>query len=150
MNANEVIAHLANAGNSLGVHPNDDVNMCQSSNDVIPTAIQVSACLVSSEKLIPALNHLLATLESRAEELAGVANRRTHSWTRAGHVWPSWMLGRADPFGHQAHQGALKRMRRLPRVERRSVRDQCARIRSEDGGSLKRQTRFRFEAADNY
>ena len=37
MNANEVISHLANQGNDIGVHPNDDVNMCQSSNDVIPT-----------------------------------------------------------------------------------------------------------------
>jgi fumarate hydratase class II len=45
MNANEVIAHIAA---SSGVHPNDHVNMGQSSNDVIPTAIQVSACLVAS------------------------------------------------------------------------------------------------------
>ena len=46
MNANEVIAHLASAIGSK-VHPNDDVNMGQSSNDVIPTAIQVSAALLS-------------------------------------------------------------------------------------------------------
>jgi fumarate hydratase class II len=42
MNANEVIAHLANQEQDLDIHPNDDVNMCQSSNDVIPTAIQLS------------------------------------------------------------------------------------------------------------
>ena len=48
MNANEVISNLANQVNEIGVHPNDDVNMGQSSNDVIPTAIQVSAALVAS------------------------------------------------------------------------------------------------------
>jgi len=52
MNANEVIAHLASAIGSK-VHPNDDVNMGQSSNDVIPTAIQVSAALTVSEQLLP-------------------------------------------------------------------------------------------------
>ncbi len=57
MNANEVIAHLV-ARQGLEVHPNDDVNMGQSSNDVIPTAIQVSACLETSEALLPALRHL--------------------------------------------------------------------------------------------
>ena len=47
MNANEVIAQLVNKEGGVQVHPNDHVNMCQSSNDVIPTSIQVSACLVA-------------------------------------------------------------------------------------------------------
>ena len=59
MNANEVIARVANQEGGGGVHPNDHVNMGQSSNDVIPTAIQVSACLVASEELLPALKHLV-------------------------------------------------------------------------------------------
>ncbi|HET7923934.1 MAG TPA: lyase family protein, partial [Rhodanobacteraceae bacterium] len=72
MNANEVIAHVAaNAG--VKVHPNDDVNNGQSSNDVIPTAIQVSAALMVSEKLLPALAHLKKTLDARARELKKVA-----------------------------------------------------------------------------
>src|SRR5476651_2608524 len=45
MNANEVIAQLATQRSGLFIHPNDDVNMSQSSNDVIPTAIHVSACI---------------------------------------------------------------------------------------------------------
>ena len=58
MNANEVIAHLANNLSDKEVHPNDHVNMSQSSNDVIPTAIHVSACLQIEEELKPALEYL--------------------------------------------------------------------------------------------
>src|SRR5918992_6292078 len=72
MNANEVIARLA--GERLGskIHPNDHVNMGQSSNDVIPTAIHVSGVLQASEDLLPALGHLAETIAERAEELKGV------------------------------------------------------------------------------
>jgi fumarate hydratase class II len=79
MNANEVIAHLAS--NSLGraVHPNDHVNMGQSSNDVIPTAIHVSAALELEQKLLPALRHLARALERKAHELRDVVKTgRTH------------------------------------------------------------------------
>jgi fumarate hydratase, class II len=79
MNANEVIAALASRRLGRPVHPNDDVNMSQSSNDVIPTAIHVSAALEVHEKLIPALDHLAATIERRAQELAHVVTTgRTH------------------------------------------------------------------------
>jgi len=78
MNANEVIAHVCSAAGAK-VHPNDDVNMGQSSNDVIPTTIQVSAALAVSEQLLPALAHLKATLDKRAKELKTVAKTgRTH------------------------------------------------------------------------
>jgi fumarate hydratase class II len=78
MNANEVIAHLASA-TGLRVHPNDHVNMSQSSNDVIPTAIHLSALLAMSEQLVPALQHLSATLERRIEEIGNVVKTgRTH------------------------------------------------------------------------
>lgn len=79
MNANEVIAHLATERLGSPVHPNDDVNMSQSSNDVIPAAIHVSAALEIEEQLLPALEHLAQTLEKRAGELADtVTTGRTH------------------------------------------------------------------------
>jgi len=78
MNANEVIAHLATQ-QGVDVHPNDHVNMGQSSNDVIPTSIHVSACLETSESLLPALRHLQQVLDTKAEELKDVAKTgRTH------------------------------------------------------------------------
>jgi len=79
MNANEVIARLASASLGRTVHPNDHVNMGQSSNDVIPTAIHVSAALGISGSLLPALKHLADCLDSRAEELEAVVKTgRTH------------------------------------------------------------------------
>jgi fumarate hydratase class II len=85
MNANEVIASRANelAGGKRGgkdpVHPNDHVNMQQSSNDVIPTAIHVAASIAISRNLVPALDHLAATLEQKAEQFDRVIKiGRTH------------------------------------------------------------------------
>ncbi len=79
MNANEVIAHLASRRLGAPVHANDHVNMGQSSNDVIPTAIHVSAALLVGEALLPALQHLAETLGRRERELAGVVKTgRTH------------------------------------------------------------------------
>ncbi len=79
MNANEVIAHLASERLGAAVHPNDHVNMGQSSNDVIPTAIHVSAALEIREALLPALTHLVQTLETRAEACADIVKTgRTH------------------------------------------------------------------------
>jgi len=81
MNANEVIATRASRilGRERAVHPNDHVNLCQSSNDVIPTAIHVSAYLQSRELLLPGLRHLRDALEARAKETADVVKTgRTH------------------------------------------------------------------------
>ena len=81
MNANEVIASRASqlAGGGRPVHPNDDVNMCQSSNDVIPSAIHVAAYLEIAELLLPAMAHLQETLERRAEDTYDVVKTgRTH------------------------------------------------------------------------
>ena len=69
MNANEVIAHLANGTTENTIHPNDHVNMGQSSNDVIPTAIHVSAAIALTEDLLPALSHLHNTLLTKASSL---------------------------------------------------------------------------------
>jgi fumarate hydratase class II len=81
MNANEVIASRAAqiAGGGRPVHPNDDVNMCQSSNDVIPTAIHVAAFLLVAERLLPAMEHLQQTLDRRADETQDIVKTgRTH------------------------------------------------------------------------
>jgi fumarate hydratase class II len=79
MNANEVIARLASEQLGAPVHPNDDVNMCQSSNDVIPTCIHVSAALQIHEQLQPALAHLKEKLDEKAAETASVIKTgRTH------------------------------------------------------------------------
>lgn len=80
MNANEVIAELATIqAGGMPIHPNDDVNKSQSSNDVIPTAIHVSASKALHSTLLPALKHLHSTLLSRASELKNVTKTgRTH------------------------------------------------------------------------
>ena len=85
MNTNEVIANLANlaAGNGLGekspVHPNDHVNMGQSSNDTMPTVIHLSAAKQIKEDLLPALHALQAAFAKKADEFADVIKiGRTH------------------------------------------------------------------------
>ncbi len=75
MNANEVIANLAGEG----VHPNDHVNMGQSSNDVFPSAVHLAALQEVAERLLPALDHLGDALAAKAEEFADVVKAgRTH------------------------------------------------------------------------
>ena len=79
MNANEVIANLASKNSKLHIDPNDDVNMSQSSNDVIPTAIKVSAHMDLTKKLLPALDKLIETTDKKANSLKGlVKTGRTH------------------------------------------------------------------------
>ena len=78
MNINEVIAHLA-ARAGVPAHANDQVNMGQSSNDVIPSAIHVSAALLLREQLLPSLQHLADALALRERELEDVVKTgRTH------------------------------------------------------------------------
>ncbi len=116
MNANEVIAHLAST-TSLKIHPNDDVNMGQSSNDVIPTAIHVSAALAATEKLLPALSHLKKTIDRRARQLAKVVKTgRTHLMDAMPVTFGQELSG----WSAQIESGiarigdALKRVRALP------------------------------------
>ena len=79
MNANEVIAHLATAKLGADVHPNDHVNMSQSSNDVIPTCVHVSAAVAIHSQLLPALAHLSSVLESKADSVRNIVKTgRTH------------------------------------------------------------------------
>ncbi|WP_347956648.1 class II fumarate hydratase [Gordonia aichiensis] len=78
MNTNEVIASIAAAG-GVPVHPNDDVNMSQSSNDTFPTAVHVAAAEAVVCNLIPALQHLHAELDRKAQEWQTVVKSgRTH------------------------------------------------------------------------
>ena len=79
MNANEVIARVASQQSGLSVHPNDHVNYGQSSNDIIPTTIHVSAALALKQELLPSLSHLYRVIGNRASELKDVCKTgRTH------------------------------------------------------------------------
>ncbi|WP_341903099.1 class II fumarate hydratase [Polaromonas sp. YR568] len=85
MNVNEVLANRASEllggerGDARLVHPNDDVNRSQSSNDVFPTAMHVSAVVAITEKLLPALGKLQATLDGKAKDFDGIVKiGRTH------------------------------------------------------------------------
>ena len=79
MNANEVIAFLASEDRGSEVHPNDHVNMSQSSNDVIPTCVHVGAAMAINKQLLPALKNLSGTLEKKADEVRDVVKTgRTH------------------------------------------------------------------------
>jgi len=79
-NMNEVVAHLASARlTGRKVHPNDDVNRCQSSNDTIPTALQLSAASAIEEALLPALERLHTALVAKEQEFWPVVKTgRTH------------------------------------------------------------------------
>ena len=79
MNANEVIAALASQELNKEIHPNDHVNMSQSSNDVIPTATNVAAVIDVTEGLIPELDNLISLLNEKAKQWEKVyKNGRTH------------------------------------------------------------------------
>jgi len=116
MNCNEVIAHLAAQAGS-DIHPNDHVNMGQSSNDVIPTAIAVSAVLKVAEKLIPAVHTLVASCRARAEELTDVVKTgRTHlmdampvTFGQELNTWASTLQTNVERF-----TDTLKRASQLP------------------------------------
>ena len=117
MNANEVIATLATRAGRKAVHPNDHVNLGQSSNDVVPTAIRVSTQLAVVEDLLPALKHLRKTIDGRARAFGKVVK------TGRTHLMDAMPLTFAQEFGAWSSQlasaqarieDALKRLRRLP------------------------------------
>jgi fumarate hydratase, class II len=116
MNANEVIATLASRPRGK-IHPNDHVNLGQSSNDVIPTAIRVSAQLAVVEELLPALVHLRRTIERRGKSLDRITK------TGRTHLMDAMPLTFGQEFGAWAAQlqsaqaridDTLRRLRRLP------------------------------------
>ena len=122
MNANEVIATLANRGGKTGssrakFNPNDHVNLGQSSNDVVPTAIRVAAQLAVVESLLPALKHLRRTIDRRGRELGKVTKTgRTHLMDAMpltfGQEFGAWSA-QLDSAGARI-EDSLKRLRRLP------------------------------------
>jgi fumarate hydratase class II len=118
MNANEVISSLVHQqASDIMAHPNDHVNMSQSSNDVIPTTIQVASCLATAEALLPSLKHLHQALSDRARELNGVAKTgRTHLMD----AMPLTLGQELETWASQIQSGmarlssALDRLRFLP------------------------------------
>ncbi len=116
MNVNEVIAHLASERAGCSVHPNDHVNMGQSSNDVVPTAIHLSACIALQSRLLPALAHLQAVIEHRADDCRGVVKTgRTHLMDalplRLDQELGAWASQVADGTARiQASMGRLQRL----------------------------------------
>ena len=113
MNANEVIAVLASRSLGAPVHPNNHVNMCQSSNDVIPAAIHVAASLEIHDILLPGLRHLQGTLAKRADELDGVVKTgRTHLMDAMPVTFGQEISG----WAYQVHLGIERVHATLPRL----------------------------------
>lgn len=117
MNANEVIAHLAVAASGLPVHPNDHVNLGQSSNDVVPTSLRVMVALAARQALLPALAHLRKTIDKRAKAIGKTVK------TGRTHLMDAMPLTFAQEFSAWSAQlqsaqarieDSLKRVRRLP------------------------------------
>ncbi|HYG05797.1 MAG TPA: class II fumarate hydratase [Stenotrophomonas sp.] len=169
MNANEVIATLATRllGNGTGkagkagetkarpaVHPNDHVNLGQSSNDVIPTAIRVSAQLAAVEQLLPALKHLRKTIDKRGKGLGKVVK------TGRTHLMDAMPLTFQQEFGAWSAQIAsaeariedsLRRLRRLPLggTAIGTGINADARFGAKVAKQLSATTGTRFESAEN-
>jgi fumarate hydratase, class II len=115
MNANEVIATLATRFAGRTIHPNDHVNMGQSSNDVIPTAIHVSAALELDRVLLPALEHLAATIEAKAAQCHEfVKTGRTHLMD----AMPVRMSQELGGWATQVRAGMARLRDALPRLAR--------------------------------
>ena len=114
MNANEVIATLATRVLGETINPNDHVNCGQSSNDIIPTSIHVSAALGLHERLLPALTHLVEIIERKALQVhSHVKTGRTHLMdampVRMSQVLNGWAQQLKANIGHlQDLQPALK------------------------------------------
>ncbi len=118
MNANEVIAFIASRESAIEVHPNDHVNMSQSSNDVIPTCIHVSASIACEERLLPALKHLAKVLDARAGELQNVViTGRTHLMD----AMPVTLGQEIAGWQAQIHSGMDRIKRALPEMKRLAI-----------------------------
>ncbi|MFE9658677.1 aspartate ammonia-lyase [Streptomyces sp. NPDC005955] len=117
MNTNEVLATLA--GERLGrpVHPNDHVNASQSSNDVFPSSIHIAATAAVTRNLVPALEHLAAALERKAEEFADVVKSgRTHLMDATPVTLGQEFAGYAAQvrYGVERLRSSLPRLAELP------------------------------------
>src|SRR5947209_7566821 len=113
MNANEVIANLAGEG----AHPNDHVNMGQSSNDVFPSAVHLAALAEVTEHLLPALHRLETVLQDKADEFADVIKSgRTHLMDAVPVTLGQEFAGYAAQIrlGRARIQDALRRVGQIP------------------------------------
>ncbi len=155
MNANEVIARLASRALGRKVHPNDDVNRGQSSNDVMPTAIAVAAALEASENLLPALDHLRRTIHRKARSVDRVVKTgRTHLMD----AMPIRLGQELSAWAEQAANGERRVADSLPRLCELALggtavgtgvntpRSFGPRVAAE----LRRRTGLPFRAAPNY
>lgn len=116
MNTNEVVAHLATEAAGQTVHPNDHVNMGQSSNDVIPTSIHVAAVIECERQLLPALRHMRDTLHDKGQQLSAVVKTgRTHLMDAMPVRFDQELGGWATQidFGIARVESALTRLRHL-------------------------------------
>ncbi|MGK2950072.1 MAG: class II fumarate hydratase [Acidimicrobiales bacterium] len=112
MNANEVIAALASEKVGRAVHPNDEVNASQSSNDVFPSAMHVAAAGRAHHELLPALEHLVAALTTQAEANADVVKAgRTHLMDATPVTLGQEMAGYAAQVSHAAERIAASVVR---------------------------------------
>lgn len=121
MNLNEVVASLANErltgvrGGKAPVHPNDDVNRAQSSNDSFPTAMHIAALLLVRRRLLPALHGLAAALEAKAADWAGLVKiGRTHLMDAT----PITLGQEMGAFARQVTDGIARVESVLPRLSR--------------------------------
>ncbi len=155
MNANEVIAALASRSvRGRPIHPNDDVNHGQSSNDVVPTALRVSAQLAVVEDLVPALRHLKKVIDRRARSLAKVTKTgRTHLMDAMpltfGQELSTWS---AQLESAQARiEDSLKRLCRLPLggTAIGTGINADPRFGGQVAKALSKLAKTRFESADN-
>lgn len=113
MNMNEVLATLATERLGRDVHPNDHVNASQSSNDVFPSSIHIAAAIAVTHTLIPSLDHLASTLESKATEFADVVKSgRTHLMDAT----PVTLGQEFGGYAAQVRYGVERLQSSLPRV----------------------------------
>ncbi|CCQ09401.1 Fumarate hydratase class II [Pseudoalteromonas luteoviolacea B = ATCC 29581] len=105
MNANEVIATLASQLGKVHVHPNDHVNMGQSSNDTIPTAIHVASATTLVYELLPALTHLSQTIKAKSNAVGHhVKTGRTHLMDAMPVTFAQTLQGWQHQIDHAQHQ----------------------------------------------
>jgi fumarate hydratase, class II len=155
MNANEVIATLSSRALQTSVHANDHVNMGQSSNDVVPTAIHLGAALLLTEHLLPALERLSEVLAGRADELGDVVKTgRTHLMD----AMPITMAQELDGWRAQIDNGAMRLKSVLPRLLQLAQGGTAVgtgiNARPEFGAAVARhlaeRTKLAFVPSDNY
>ena len=113
MNMNEVLASLASKKSKTKIHPNDHVNMGQSSNDVIPTTIHLSSSVKTQKELLPALIHLKKTVGKKSTQLNKICKTgRTHLMD----AMPIRLSQELGAWEQQIKNGILRIQNVLPRL----------------------------------